>query len=179
MSPQNIEVFDLQQAFNEFADAAVMAEATAFKTFPTGAYTLQITKAEGQVFNGDARKYAHFTADVLDNGQRKGTVFFNASWEPRRRDADGKLDGDTNRWSELTRELFPTLSVEDRAKVSVAEVAAQAVKYPVRASVTESFHIMQPDGKLKWITARTPEEAAQYRKSGAEARNFVQHILRG
>jgi hypothetical protein len=174
----SVEQFDLSQAFSEYADASAVAEANSFKTIPTATYTIQITKAVGQKFAGDDRPLVHMTADVLDNGRKVSTVFFNASWVARRRDTDGRLDSNFTRWAQILRILYPELSDAERAKMSVTDVVDTAMKFPLGARITESFQVPNGDGSLKWVTPRTADEAVQYRTAGLQARNFVQSITR-
>ena len=172
------ETFNLEEYFNEFADAGAMAEASRFRTLPTGSYPIQIKKHEGTKFNGSDRLIVHFTADALnENGKKAATVFFNATWIPEKNDK-GELDRVFKLWEQLTRALFPELKAEERSKKSVGEVINAAMSYPVKAYITESYHVPAIDGSKKWTTPRTAEEVVQYKTAGYEARNYVQNIGR-
>lgn len=167
-----IEIFDIDQAFGEFASATAVEEANRFRTLPTGDYTIQVTKVVGQKFSNDDRALAHMTADVLIDGVKKGTVFFNASWIERR-DGSGKLDGNFNRWAQILRSLYPDLDATARAAKVVGEVTKDVQLYPLRAHITESFRVQRVDGTMGYTTPRTEDELKALRATGAEAKNMV------
>lgn len=170
-----VENFDIEQAFNEYASATALAEAGRYKTLPTSEYTIQIVKIEGKKFPGEDRPLAHATAQVLIDGVKRGTVFFDMSWVEKR-NASGKLDGAFNKYAQAAKAMFPELSPEERASKPVGEVLKMVQQYPLRAYITESYRVPQSDGSLKWTTPRTEEEATALRTTGAEVRNFVQNL---
>jgi len=170
-----VETFDIDQAFNEFASATAVEEANRFRTLPTGNYTIQVTNVIGQKFPGDDRPLAHMRADVLIDGVKRGTVFFNASWIERR-DSTGKLDMNFNRWAQILRVLYPDLDTVARAAKTVGEVSKDVQLYPLRAYITESFKVQRADGTMGYTTPRTEEELKALRATGAEARNMVMNL---
>lgn len=191
--------FNIEESFNEFADASAMAEAARFKTVPTGSYNLEITKREGRYYelkqskNGgefwaavfsdttevkpEWRKGVKLTANVSNGtGKKLAMVNIEASWEAKRDPQSGKLDRLFNKWEQLTRALFPNLKAEERAAKSTGEVFQAVSQYPVKAYITESFQVPAVDGSSKWTTPANDEEAKTFREAGYKVANFVQTI---
>lgn len=190
--------FDVESYFNEFADSSAMAEASRFKTVPTGSYQLQVTKREGRYYelkagrngefwsgvfsdatevNPDWRKGVKLTAAVTNGeGKKLSTVNIEASWEAKRDPQSGKLDKLFNKWEQLTRALYPNLKAEERAQKSTGDVLQALNQFPVKAYITETFQVPAVDGSNKWITPATDEEAKQYREAGYKVANFVVNI---
>jgi hypothetical protein len=191
-------VFDVESYFDEFASSSAMAEASRFKTIPTGSYTAQVSKREGRYFeekdsknggkywsavfsdsaevNPSWRKGVQVTADVSNaEGKKLSTIRIEASWEDRR-DAKGRLDQLFTRWDQLTRAMFPGLKSKDGEQKSTGEVLTALSQYPIKVYVTESFKVPAIDGSTKWKTAENEEVAKEYRAAGYEVRNFVQSV---
>jgi hypothetical protein len=194
MSPQ-AALFNIDSYFDEFADASAMAEATRFKTIPTGSYTGQVTKRDGQYFESKAGNYGEYWSAVFNDsdevnpnwrkgvrlsadlsngdGKRLSMIRIEASWEAKRDLKTGKLDKLFTRWNQLTRAMFP--NSKDEAK-STGEVLTMLSQFPIKVFVTESFQVPAIDGTKKWVSPKTDEEAKQYREAGYEAKNFVQSV---
>ena len=190
--------FDVESYFNEFADASAMAEASRFKTVPTGTYKLQVTKREGRYYelkagrngefwsavfgettevNPNWRKGVKLTASVLGEEDKKlATTNIEASWEAKRDPSNGKLDKLFNKWEQLTRALYPNLKPEERAQKSTGDVLQGVSQYPVKAYITESFQIPGVDGSMRWTTPKNDEEAKTFREAGYKVSNFVVNI---
>lgn len=190
--------FDVESYFNEFADASAMAEASRFKTVPTGTYQLQVTKREGRYYelkagrNGEFwsgvftdttdvnpqwRKGVKLSASVLnEEGKKLATTNIEASWEAKRDPQSGKLDKLFNKWEQLTRALYPNLKPEERAAKSTGDVLNALSQYPVKAYITESFQVPGVDGSTKWTTPKSDEEAKTFREAGYKVANFVVNI---
>ena len=167
------EQIDLEQYFDQFASASALAEASSFPTVSTGAYRLQVMKYDGKQFEWDTRPFAHLTVAVQDDsGTRKmATVFTDVTWLEGRGN-DGKLDRGFKLWNQLTRALYPEMTAEERSQKDVGTVLNDAKSYPVSGFVTEKFQV-EMEGKKRWVTAKTTDEAASYRSQGARVGNFV------
>ena len=195
--------FDVESYFNEFADSSAMAEATRFKTIPTGRYKAQVTKHEGLYFklnttkdgsreywgavfqDGEAtdsekaawRKGVKVSADVMnDDGKKLSTVRIEASWEDKRDPKTGKLDQLFTRWEQLTRAMFPNLKSKDGERKSTGEVLQALSQYPIMVTLSESFKVVQPDGSTKWNSPSDPDTIKDYRAAGYEVKNFIQGV---
>lgn len=191
--------FNVEDYFNEFADASAMAEAARFKTVPTGSYNLTVTKREGRYFelkqgknggeywsgvfgdttevNPNWRKGVKLTANVSNgDGKKLAMVNIEASWEAKRDPQSGKLDKLFNKWEQLTRALFPNLKAEERAAKNTGEVLQAASQYPIKGYITESFQVPAVDGSTKWVTPTNDEEVKTYREAGYKVANFVVNL---
>lgn len=191
-------VFDVESYFDEFANSSAMAEASRFRTIPTGSYTAQVTKREGRYFeekdsknggkywslvfsdsaevNPNWRKGVQVTADVSNgDGKKLSTIRIEASWEDKR-NAKGELDQLFTRWDQLTRAMFPGLKSKEGEQKSTGEVFTALTQYPVKVSVTESFKVPAMDGSTKWTTAQNEEQAKQFREAGYEVKNFIKSV---
>ena len=193
-------MFDVEESFNSFADASAMAEASRFKTIPSGSYQALVTKREGQYFelkqskNGgseywgpvftdstevspDWRKGVKLGADVTNaEGKKLTTIRIEASWEAKRDLKSGKLDKLFTRWEQLVRAMYPNLKPEERAQKATGEVLTALSQYPVKVFLTESFQVPAVDGSKKWVSPTNEEEAKTYREAGYEVRNFLQSV---
>lgn len=192
-------MFDVESYFSEFADASAMAEASRFKTIPSGSYTAQVTKREGQYFelktskaggeywgpvftdsadvNPNWRKGVKLTADVSNgDGKKLSTIRIEASWEAKRDPKSGKLDKLFTRWEQLTRALYPNMKPEERAQKNTGDVLSAVAQYPIKVYVTESFQVPAMDGSLKWTSPSNDEEIKQYREAGYKVANFIQSV---
>jgi hypothetical protein len=192
--------FDVESYFGEFAEASAMAEASRFRTIPTGSYLAQVTKVEGRyfeqkvsknggnywamVFSDDSvvdtkwRKGYQLTADVFNaEGKKLSNIRFEASWEAQR-DAKGKLDQLFTRWSQLSKAMFPNLKDDERANKSTGEVVANLKQYPIKLRISESFKTQAIDGSTKWQTANNEEEGKTFREAGYEPKNFIQAVTK-
>ena len=168
----DVEVVDLEQYFEEFADSTAMAEAAAFKTVPTGKYVAQISKQTGQKWPDEDRPTVRVKADLTNEGGVKvGSTFFNLAWIPKR-NAEGKLDKPFQLWEQLTRALYPGEKADDRSKKPVGQVLGDAMKYPITLYLTESVQ----DQSGKWSTPQDIEGVKAAREAGLKVTNFVQSI---
>lgn len=197
MAPSPV-TFDVESYFDEFAEASAMAEASRFKTVPTGSYQAQITKREGRYYelkpgkNGEYwsvvfsdttdvkpewRKGVQLTADLSNGtGKKLSTIRIEASWESKRDPKTGKLDKLFTRWDQLTRAMFPNLKSKDGETKTSGEVLGMLAQYPVKVYITESFQVPAVDGSTKWVSPTNEEEIKTYREAGYEVRNFVQSV---
>ena len=109
-----LQDLDITTIANEVASQESMTEANAPRTFPTGFYNLRRKDMKAQQAP-DGRQFLHYTVDVLDpaTGDRRGTGFFDASWNEYRT-AAGKL----TKPSAIFRQIAATLGV----KPSVGDV---------------------------------------------------------
>ena len=164
--------FNIEERFNEFASASASAEASAFPTVETNPYRLQVTKYEGKEFND--HPYAHLTVSVQnEDGSRKlATVFADITWVEKRY-PDGKLIKEFKLYDQLTRALYPDLTVEQRTQKDLGQVLADATAYPVSGFVTEKFQTIDAEGKKKWVSPKTADEKVGYRSKGFKAGNFI------
>lgn len=170
METQEIKELNLEELYETYTSDEQIKESFERRTVPTGRYTFTPKKAGARVMPENSpfpgRKTGSFFGQLHDNqGQRKGSVGFDASWEIHRRE-NGKMDGLSVLWGQLCTAL-------DMKAKPVGEVVMAAGQFPTSMYVTESFKT--PEG---WRTARTPEERAEYRRLGYDARNFVQSISR-
>lgn len=174
------ETIDLEQYFDEFAEAGAMAEAQAssFKTTPAGVYRLQVMKREGRKAKAGF-PVAHLTIAIYseDGSKRLGTTFTDVVWK-KYTDSDGNIVREFQRWEQLTRALYPDKSADERNTIPMGEVLADAEKYPVKGYVTERFLIPDGSGGGKWTPTRTTDEADSYRKAGYKALNGVANFSR-
>lgn len=187
--------FNVEDYFDQFADSSAMAEASRFRTVPTGSYALTVTKAEGRYYelrdgrNGkfwsgvfsdssevkpEWRKGIKLTANVTgEEGKKLAMVNIEASWEAQRDPMNGKLDKLFTKWEQLTRAVFPNLKPEERAAKNTGEVISAVKQYPIKAFITEAFQVPAVDGSMKWITPKDAEEVKTYREAGYKVANFV------
>lgn len=183
----NTRVLSQEELFSQEASAAAIAEATAFKTVPTGSYQIKLAKFVGkqdaptdQFPKGRIR--AQLTCNVLDaEGKKQGSITFSISREIGRVASTGKLDRLSKMDGQLMKALFPDVKNDaDLAKISWAEVFSRFEQYPVQAFITETFStdIDPLTGARSYFDAKTPEEAKAYRERGLKANNNIQSIGR-
>lgn len=172
MVEQNTEIaeLNLEELYTTYTSDEQIKESYERRTVPTGRYTYNPKKAAARLMPENSpfpgRKTGSFFGQLMDDqGARKGSLGFDASWEVHRRD-NGKMDSLAVLWGQLVTAL-------DLKSKPVGDVIVAAGQYPLSIYVTESFKT--PTG---WQTARTMEERAELRKAGYDARNFVQSISR-
>lgn len=168
------EDINIEEYFDQYAEASALAEASAFPTVVTGPYRVQVTKYAGKKFPNDPRPFATLYVTIQDEaGSRKlSSAFADVSWLMGR-DQGGRPDRGFKLWNEMTRALYPDLNAEERAKKDVGTVLKDVQTYPMQAFVLEKFKVGE-----KWVTAKTTEEAAQYRSAGSRVINTVANFSR-
>lgn len=173
--PVEAQNIPLEELFSRYANASTITESNKFSTVPTGNYQLQVTKAEGKAYPD--RELAHFTANVMIEGKRKGTVFFDASWQEKR-NAKGYLDTPSRLWGQLGKALNPGQTDQQIADINAGELMKQAQAYPVMAFITESFRVPSATSStgFTWDSPKDEATIKAYREKAYEAKNFVQSI---
>jgi hypothetical protein len=174
----------VDQLFEKYTSEQQYKEANQAPTVRTGAYRLKEMKVEARLDDREntptpGRQYARIQAALHDreSGARKGTVFFNVSWEPvyrENRSGERKLDSAAKLWGQLLKAL-------DVSALSVGQIVKEAIpNYPVDAFVDESFRM--PDGGFKSYRGETEDEREKNRRAlvdeGGEPINFVQSIFK-
>jgi hypothetical protein len=178
----NATSINLDELFGQFTSKEQIKESYDKITAPTGRYTFTATKVESLKGSADHpleslrdRQHVHVfgkLVEIMPDGteKRRGSVGFDASWE-RKATPTGQPDSASKLWGQLCR----AFSME---AASVGEVVNAISHYPLSAYVRESFKT--PDATTekgyKWITTRDQTVRSQYRKSGYDARNFVDSV---
>lgn len=167
---------DLSALHDIYTSEEQVKEATAFKTLPTGAYRFHVEKADPRTDDRPdsetpGRQTARITAAAFDplTGDRKGTTFFNVSWQPfKREDRAGilKQDGPTKLWGQLVK----ALEAQDQSVADVVQTTIYSA--PVDGFLIESMKM--PDGSLQGF--KTPEERVALLKDGGEPMNYVANL---
>src|SRR6266480_5351402 len=165
----------LDELFHTYTAEEQIKDSFEKRTVPTGRYTFQASKAIAQVDdretlqNGDinpnhGRKSANLFGALKDNeGKRKGSVGFAASWEVKSQtDKLGRKrqDQQSSLWGQLAVAL-------DMKAGSVADIITAAGSYPLSVYVAETFQT--PVG---WRTAKDESDRIEYRKLGYPSKNF-------
>lgn len=183
---------NLDQLFQTYADEAAAKESNERKrrTVPTGSYILTGNYAQANVGDNErmarlyGRQYGRFGGGLTTKtGDKRGSTFFNASWEVRRINPDtkkGEAITDDNR-ERATNEKWPLdwesklwgqlATTFEAVQKPVAEMFELFKMYPVSVFITESF--ATPEGY------RSPKDDAEretYLKAGYEAYNNVVSI---
>lgn len=165
---------DLYQAMSETTtDEKTLREATSSPTVRTGSYRFEINSKklsrgadafqDGTPNPNAGRLQVRIGGGVFLDGQRKGSVFFNASPEERRKDS-GKLDGQTKLWAQMVK----ALDMKGKPNNEVFEVL-ESIPYSVYVEEVART----PEG-LK--TIKDDETRRGYQESGYELQNFVYTI---
>lgn len=166
-----MEELNLEELYGKVTSDEQIKESFERRTVPTGRYVFQAERVTPRrlpsdhfLANGEEREVGTFAGPLRDDqGNKKGRIMFDSSWDIRRKE-NGKLDGLSVLWGQTCTALNMK---------GVTEILEAMKAYPVSIYVSESFKT--PEG---YRTARTPEERAEYRRKGYEARNFVQSISR-
>jgi hypothetical protein len=171
---------NMESLFNTFTSEEQVKESFDKFTAPTGRYkftAIKVTPMEGVDENapdsirkalGDrkyVRVFGRMTEMVEGVEKKRGSVGFEASWEPRKTDK-GMPDKATKLWGQLVVAL-------DMKQKSVGEVLNAIQSYPLSIYVNESFKT--PEG---YRTAKDAEDRKAYRSLGYESKNFVESISR-
>lgn len=171
---------NMESLFNTFTTEEQVKESFDKFTAPTGRYRFVATKVTPT--NGcdeaapasihemyDGRQYVRIfgkMTEMVDGVEkRRGSVGFEASWEPRKT-AKGQPDKATKLWGQLV----VALDMKDK---SVGEVLNAVASYPLSIYVNESFKT--PEG---YRTAKDAESRREYRALGYDSRNFVESVSR-
>lgn len=172
MPRPDIKDIDLEAYFDESAAPGSFEEARAFPTVSPGVYRLQVTRSEGKAVAERPTAVLYIT--VTDEmGQRKlASTRTDISWVPQR-NAEGKLDQMYKRYEQLVRALYPERSDAERERMKLREILDDTVKFPLKGYVTEKFRVPQPDGGIRWLSAKTPDEAKEFRQAGYRVINGV------
>lgn len=170
MPIEELNIADIAQ--NVVDDPSAAAEATRPRTVPTGGYRLHFRDVTGQQPDTGGAPYLRFTADVLDphSGERRGTVYFNATWVSERDDR-GQLRGDFKR--------FVSLAKATQAELNVSAVIEGFRNADVSAFITET--IKTPEGEYMTVGGRgsrtvAPADVPDLLLAGATIANYVQNI---
>jgi hypothetical protein len=186
--------FDISSMYDEQVSEGLVAEATAFKTLPTGLYKGIVSKVEGKIVppvrqNGDpnpdaGRNLAHCTVDIYDaeTGAKKGKQFIDIAVpteiyrvNPETRtvtpEKDAERGWELDKSSKLLGQAYKALDI----KGSLGDLLNGMKETYFGIFITESF-VTTEGGKRVYKNARTEEERNEYVKAGFEAKNFVQSI---
>jgi hypothetical protein len=178
----NATSINLDELFGSFTSKEQIKESFDKITAPTGRYVFTATKVEPLTGGADHpleslrnRPHVHVfgkLTETLPDGtiKRRGSVGFDASWE-RRATPTGQPDGASKLWGQLCRAF-------GMEQASVGEVVNALSHYPVSAYVRESFKTPDSTSEkgYKWVTTRDQAIRSEYRRSGFDARNFVDSV---
>ena len=161
---------NIDDLYNKFTSDEQIKESFEKFTAPTGRYLFAASKVTAELASDKSpwpgREIVRVFGKLMDEeGKRKASVGFDASWDLRRTDK-GAADRPSKLWGQLAR----ALAME---KASVQEVINATSQYPFSVYVTEGFKT--PEG---WRTARDSESRSTFRKAGYEARNFVDSVAK-
>jgi hypothetical protein len=159
---------DLSSLINETASNALVAEATAPKTLPTGRYLVRFRDVRAQE-NDDGYRFLHFAADAEADGRRIGTLYFDAS-PVERRAASGRLAREPRLFAQLAK----ALGVPQPSVGAVIE-AFQRVGV-VGAYVREVLISPERDRYLD-ASNLSPSERQDLVAAGYTAKNYVESIF--
>jgi|FLYL01.1.fsa_nt_gi hypothetical protein len=151
------------------ADPAAVAAVQAPPTVPTGKYALRLKGVRAQQ-NDEGVILLRFTAEAQADGERRGTVFFDASPQTRFR-PDGKP---TREWR-LYGQLLGALGLQGDTKVGDLLAQIEASQPTVGARVREV--IVTPESKYYDSDKLTDEDKVALLQSGARAKNYVDAIF--
>ncbi len=160
---------NLDELYQVYTSEEQIKESFTKRTVATGRYTFNASRAQARVAPDNSpfpgRKMGAFFGQLKDDqGKRKGSVGFDASWEPLKNKLN-RLDNPSMLWGQLVTALNMKTS-------SVGDIITAAGKYPLTVYVTETYK--NTDGK--WIKVVTAEDRAEAFRKGFELRNFVQSV---
>ena len=164
----------LEDLYTTYTSKEQIKDSYEKRTVPTGRYTFFANKAEGRVATDTSpwpgRKMGSFFGQLKDEeGKRKGSVGFDASWEVQHysdRNGHKRQDAPSSLWGQLT----VALGMEE---APVGKVIEAVGKYPLNVYVNEAFKNPETN---KWVNASTVDERNDMRKKGWDSRNFVRSI---
>ncbi len=160
---------NLDELYQVYTSEDQIKESFTKRTVPTGRYTFNASRAQARIANENSpfpgRKMGSFFGQLKDDqGKRKGSIGFDASWEPLKNKLN-RLDNPSMLWGQLVTALNMKTS-------SVGDIITAAGKYPLSVYVTETFKTT--DGK--WVKVVTAEDRAEAYRKGFELRNFIQSV---
>ena len=182
-----VENTPIEQFFADKAASSsnVVREANAPRTVQTGSYTLQASKAEGKTWSNETnvREGVHFQLSVLKGERKVGTVFADMSWQEARY-KNGNLDTKSKLWLQLIKATNPDLKPDEQANLTVQQVVDAATKYPFSGYVMEQYMVPATEDdkangyymEFKRKSAKTEDEAAEYRKAGYKVVNTLSNV---
>lgn len=182
MANINATSINLDELFGQFTSKEQIKESFEKITAPSGRYTFTATKVESLRGGADHpleslrdRQHVHVfgkLTEVLQDGteKKRGSVGFDASWE-RKSTKTGQPDSATKLWGQMVRAF-------GMEAASVGEVVNAISHYPLSAYVRESFKTPDATSEkgYKWVTTRDQDVRREYRRSGFDARNFVDSV---
>ncbi len=160
---------NLDELYQVYTSEEQIKESFTKRTVATGRYTFNASRAQARIAPDNSpfpgRKMGSFFGQLKDDqGKRKGSIGFDASWEPLKNKLN-RLDNPSMLWGQLVTAL-------GMKAANVAEIITAAGKYPLNVYVTETFK----DSSGKWIKVVTTEDRAEAYRKGFELRNFVQSV---
>ena len=182
-----IENTPIEQFFADKAasSSSAVREANASRTVQTGSYTLLVSKAEGKTWSNETnvREGVHFTLSILKGEKKIGTVFTDMSWIEARF-KNGNLDTKSKLWLQLVKATHSDLKPDEQANLTVQQVIDAATKYPFSGYVIEQYMVPATDedkangyyAEFKRKSAKTEDEAVEYRKAGYKVVNTLSNI---
>ncbi len=189
------ELPSLDSLFQQWTDQRLVKEATAFGTFPTATYTLEVTDIEIRPGERDLeyaqkedtgpenaaramRHRAHLTialstnhaeGDVDTSAQSRGSLFVDVSWIEVRTPKN-RQDAMTQRWGQFKKAIDPANDMSD------GEVLKTMKQMDFLGKVEEIFIDDQAEEGERIKNARTPEDRAKYTAEGRTPKNIVRRV---
>ena len=172
------EELNIQDLYNEYTAASQVQEATSRPTVPGGTYRFIGQKADLRFANERSpwpgRRIVTIQANLERDGQKKGTIFADLSVEKDEtafRTPGGKLDTPARLWGHVVA------AFEQDAKAPVlskGEIVAMVTKYPLEATVQETFTIGEDgNGSRLYKSPKDEAERKSFFEQGFTAFNKV------
>lgn len=185
----------IDKLYDKYTSEEQVKAANQAPTVRTGSYRFKVQKIElrtddrqpGDKFDKDTtmtpgRESARINAALLDKqtGERKGSIFFDVSWEPFEMDDKNgvkRLDSASKLWGNLVKVFDGERNVAKLAHPTEGLI----ISYPFDGSVTEAFEM--PDGSRKYYRGDTADAREAERKKliaegGQPAANYVQNLYK-
>lgn len=172
-----------EDLFSTYASASALAEANAFRTVPTNYYKAVGVKHDAKLSGPteqfpNGRVIINARVELSREDKKAGSISMFLS-PAVGRTKTGKLDREFRLYNQLVRALYPEITNEaEFAGISTGALLERFTQYPVGMFVTETF-ASEPDGisgAKTYLDAKTDAEAAELRKKGWKANNYVQSV---
>ena len=178
----NSNEISLDDLFNQYTDPQQIKDSYENRTVAPGRYVFFASRVDPRVASEASPWPSRPTVSMFgalkdDDGKRKGSVGFEASWAVEYfndRNGNKRQDSLSSLWGQLVVAL-------DMAKESVGEVIKAAAKYPLSVYVSEGFKNPET-GKYEFPNAADDDPSpdarnrAYFRGKGWQAKNFVRSI---